>query len=83
MWRNREKDWYNAERRFIFATNTKALRKEWIRSIMIQKDPEKTSNAGEKPLRLELSDKLGSSLKKNFTSPAQTFKANNSARNSR
>ena len=22
MWSNREKDWYNAERRFIFATKT-------------------------------------------------------------
>ena len=22
LWKNREKDWYNAERRFIFATRT-------------------------------------------------------------
>ena len=54
MWRNREKDWYNAERRFIFATNTKALRKEWIKNIMIEKDPERTSHVGEKPQKLEL-----------------------------
>ena len=34
-WKNREKDWYNAERRFIFATNTKAERKEWIKNIRL------------------------------------------------
>ena len=33
-WKNREKDWYNAERRFIFATQTKKDRKEWIKSVI-------------------------------------------------
>lgn len=31
QWHNREKDWYNAERRFIFAAPTKAARTKWIR----------------------------------------------------
>ena len=29
-WHNREKDWYNAERRFIFATKTTKRRDKWI-----------------------------------------------------
>ena len=33
MWKNREKDWYNAERRFIFATQARAKRIEWIEKI--------------------------------------------------
>ena len=28
-WKNREKDWYNAERRFIFSTPTKKEVDEW------------------------------------------------------
>jgi len=29
-WKNREKDWYNAERRFIFACETKKEADHWI-----------------------------------------------------
>ena len=32
-WKNREMDWYNAERRFIFATHTATLRDEWVGEI--------------------------------------------------
>ena len=32
-WKNREKDWYNAERRFIFATKTKKERDVWLKNI--------------------------------------------------
>ena len=40
QWHNREKDWYNAERRFIFSTpNSKMLRK-WI--TLIEKDKKRT-----------------------------------------
>ena len=40
QWHNREKDWYNAERRFIFSTpNPKMLRK-WI--TLIEKDKKRT-----------------------------------------
>ena len=34
MWKNREKDWYNAERRFIFAASTKDARNEWIETML-------------------------------------------------
>ena len=30
LWKNREKDWYNAERRFLFAAPTPKLHKKWI-----------------------------------------------------
>lgn len=30
QWKNREKDWYNAERRFIFATQKKGQRKDFL-----------------------------------------------------
>ena len=33
MWKNRQKDWYNAERRFIFACNSKKERDAWIEKI--------------------------------------------------
>ena len=29
-WQNREKDWFNSERRFIFAADTKRKRHHWI-----------------------------------------------------
>ena len=32
-WRNRTIDWYNAERRFIFAAPTKARTAKWIDQI--------------------------------------------------
>ena len=32
-WKNREKDWYNAERRFIFATKTRKERDVWLKHI--------------------------------------------------
>ena len=34
QWKNREKDWYNAERRFIFATKTAKKRDAWIDQIV-------------------------------------------------
>ena len=37
MWKNREKDWYNAERRFIFATHKKVERKNWIDKVIKDK----------------------------------------------
>ena len=33
-WKNRVKDWYNAERRFIFATKTEKDRKRWIDAVI-------------------------------------------------
>ncbi len=33
-WKNREKDWYNAERRFIFAAKDPKTRDKWIRLIL-------------------------------------------------
>ena len=33
-WKNREKDWYNAERRFIFATNDKQKTQVWIKKLL-------------------------------------------------
>ena len=29
-WANREKDWYNAERRFIFASDSKPISQRWM-----------------------------------------------------
>lgn len=40
LWKNREKDWYNAERRFIFATKTVKRRDKWIEEVV--KDKVKT-----------------------------------------
>ena len=37
LWKNREKDWYNAERRFIFATKNAVKRDKWIQNILKQK----------------------------------------------
>ena len=34
-WKNREKDWYNAERRFIFAAKTRKERDMWLEKINI------------------------------------------------
>ena len=36
-WKNREKDWYNAERRFIFSTQKKSERTDFIDKIMKDK----------------------------------------------
>ena len=36
-WHNREKDWYNAERRFIFAAPHKKQRNQLIQMILKQK----------------------------------------------
>lgn len=33
-WQNREKDWYNAERRFIFASETDKMKNKWIEKIL-------------------------------------------------
>ena len=44
-WHNREKDWYNAERRFIFAVPNERQRSKWLDLIMTQKVPaEKRKN---------------------------------------
>lgn len=32
-WKNREIDWYNAERRFIFATSSRAETLKWMKKI--------------------------------------------------
>ena len=32
-WKNRERDWYNAERRFIFACETKKEADKWIANL--------------------------------------------------
>ena len=37
QWKNRVKDWYNAERRFIFATKTEHQRQRWLDEIMKEK----------------------------------------------
>lgn len=33
IWKNRQKDWYNAERRFIFASATEKAKDKWIKHI--------------------------------------------------
>ena len=38
-WQNREKDWYNAERRFIFAAPNLRQRDKWIDLIMCTNVP--------------------------------------------
>ena len=40
QWHNREKDWYNAERRFIFASPNKRMLKKWIN--LIENDKKRT-----------------------------------------
>ena len=37
LWKNRERDWYNAERRFIFATKTSKKRDKWISKVLKDK----------------------------------------------
>ena len=37
LWKNREKDWYNAERRFVFAAPTTKLHDKWIKMIIMDK----------------------------------------------
>ena len=34
-WHNREKDWYNAERRFIFAADTAKSRSRWLKHFIL------------------------------------------------
>ena len=34
LWKNRERDWYNAERRFIFATKNPKKRNKWIEEVL-------------------------------------------------
>ena len=38
-WHNREKDWYNAERRFIFSVPSKRERDQWIKLVTSVKPP--------------------------------------------
>ena len=40
QWHNREKDWYNAERRFIFSAPNDKMLKKWI--TLIEKDKNRT-----------------------------------------
>ena len=37
LWKNRTKDWYNAERRFIFAAKGPKTRNKWIEQIVLEK----------------------------------------------
>ena len=37
LWKNRERDWYNAERRFIFATKNPKRRNKWIEEVIKDK----------------------------------------------
>ena len=37
IWKNRERDWYNAERRFIFATKFPKRRNKWIEEVIKDK----------------------------------------------
>ena len=37
QWLNRQKDWYNAERRFIFAAPNDKLKHQWIKQIEKEK----------------------------------------------
>lgn len=36
-WKNRQKDWYNAERRFVFACKTQKERDKWVEKIVMEK----------------------------------------------
>ena len=36
-WKNRQSDWYNAERRFIFACKTEKERNKWVEKIIMDK----------------------------------------------
>ena len=58
-WHNREKDWYNAERRFIFAAPNDKQRIKWMNQIM--KKP------SEAQLNSIKNKKLGKSRKSNHT----------------
>jgi hypothetical protein len=34
-WSNRQREWYNSERRFIFACQSQSHRKQWMEAIKI------------------------------------------------
>ena len=36
-WTNRERDWYNAERRFVFAARTAKERNWWVNNMLEEK----------------------------------------------
>ena len=36
-WKNRQTDWYNAERRFVFACKTTKERDKWVEKIVMEK----------------------------------------------
>ena len=36
-WKNRQSDWYNAERRFVFACKTTKERDKWVEKIVMEK----------------------------------------------
>jgi len=36
LWKNRTKDWYNAERRFIFAAKGPKTQGKWIEQIVME-----------------------------------------------
>lgn len=44
QWKNRERDWYNAERRFIFATKSTKQKDKWLDQIL--KETKSTSPVG-------------------------------------
>lgn len=58
QWHNREKDWYNAERRFIFAAPNKSMRSKWINLITQEKH-----KALESAITVKIKNKLTSSDK--------------------
>ena len=44
-WNVREKDWYNAERRFIIASKTKKLANKWMHHILMDQVKEEVRQA--------------------------------------
>lgn len=61
QWHNREKDWYNAERRFIFSSPDPKMLKKWI--TLIQKDKKRI----EARINSEKNTMIGLSTMKSMT----------------
>ena len=68
QWRNREKDWYNAERRFIFASPSSQMKTKWIKLITRQKRLGVNSPIQRLVIKDQQKNKVNSSVKKSRAS---------------
>ena len=66
-WKNRQADWYNAERRFIFACKTAKERDKWVEKIIMDK------------IRNGLKQGMAGIIQKNRSKVAEEKKSNTEA----